>query len=247
LCFEQITIEETDMKKNIALLLCAGLSLTLFACGGNNSKSSSAANTTSVENNSKTSKGTASQSASSTGNNSSNKINGSNSTGSESSGTASNGSETGSTDTTGSTSENDISGVKVTDLMGKICKDTKAPANEIFELDKKSFELYSFIKWTNGIEAACSEGQISTDAHSLVLIRANGADTKAIAEDIAAKADPRKWICVGAEVGKVLYTDKYVLMVMTYKDAYEEIKSNFEKLVGVEVQTIDMKKSGNLE
>lgn len=235
------------MKKNIALLLCAGLSLTLFACGGNNSKSSSAANTTSVENNSKTSKGTASQSASSTGNNSSNKINGSNSTGSESSGTASNGSETGSTDTTGSTSENDISGVKVTYLMGKICKDTKAPANEIFELDKKSFELYSFIKWTNGIEAACSEGQISTDAHSLVLIRANGADTKAIAEDIAAKADPRKWICVGAEVGKVLYTDKYVLMVMTYKDAYEGIKSNFEKLVGVEVQTIDMKKSGNLE
>ena len=247
LCFEQITIEETDMKKNIALLLCAGLSLTLFACGGNNSKSSSAANTTSVENNSKTSKGTASQSASSTGNNSSNKINGSNSTGSESSGTASNGPETGSTDTTGSTSENDISGVKVTDLMGKICKDTKAPANEIFELDKKSFELYSFIKWTDGIEAACSEGQISTDAHSLVLIRANGADTKAIAEDIAAKADPRKWICVGAEVGKVLYTDKYVLMVMTYKDAYEGIKSNFEKLVGVEVQTIDMKKSGNLE
>ena len=39
------------MKKNLALLLCAGLSLTLFACGGNNSKSSSAANTTSVENN----------------------------------------------------------------------------------------------------------------------------------------------------------------------------------------------------
>ena len=44
-----------------------------------------------------------------------------------------------------------------------------------------------------------------------------------------------------------MYTDKYVLMVMTYKDAYEGIKSNFEKLVGVEVQTIDMKKSGNLE
>lgn len=229
------------MKKNLALLLCAGLSLILFACGGNNSKSSSAANTTSVENNSKTSKGTASQSASSTGNNSSNKINGSDSTGSESSGTASNGSET------GSASENDISGVKLTELLDKICKDTKVPMNEIFELNKENFEIYSFIKWTDGIEAACSEGQISTDAHSLVLIRANGADTKTMAEEIAAKADPRKWICVGAEVGKVLYTDKYVLMVMTYKDAYEGIKSNFEKLVGVEVQTIDMKKSGNLE
>ena len=229
------------MKKNLALLLCAGLSLILFACGGHNSNSSSAANTTSVENNSKTSKGTASQSASSTENNSSNKINSSDSTGSESSGTASNGSDT------GSTSENDISGVKLTELLDKICKDTKAPANEIFELDKKNFELYSFIKWTDGIEAACSEGQISTDAHSLVLIRGNGADTKTMAEDIAAKADPRKWICVRAEVGKVLYTDKYVLMVMTYKDAYEGIKSNFEKLVGSDVQIVDMKKSGSLE
>ena len=235
------------MKKKLAIILCTSLSLSLFACGGHNSNSSSAANTTSVENNSKTSKGTASQSASSTGNNSSNKINGSDNTGSESSGTASNGSETGSTDTAGSTSENDISGVKLTELLDKICKDTKAPANEIFELDKKNFELYSFIKWTDGIEAACSEGQISTDAHSLVLIRANGADTKTMALDIAAKADPRKWICVGAEVGKVLYTDKYVLMVMTYKDAYEGIKSNFEKLVGSDVQIVDMKKSGSLE
>ena len=206
LCFERITIEEADTKKNLALLLCAGLSLTLFACGGNNSKSSSATNTTSVENNSKTSKGTA-----------------------------------------GSTSENDISGVKLTELLDKICKDTKVPMNEIFELNKENFEIYSFTKWTDGIEAACSEGQISTDAHSLVLIRSNGADTKAIAEDIAAKADPRKWICVGAEVGKVLYTDKYVLMVMTYKDAYEGIKSNFEKLVGSDVQIVDMKKSGSLE
>ena len=235
------------MKKKLAIILCTSLSLSLFACGGHNSNSSSAANTTSVENNSKTSKGTASQSASSTGNNSSNKINGSDNTGSESSGTASNGSETGSTDTAGSTSENDISGAKLTELLDKICKDTKAPANEIFELDKKNFELYSFIKWTDGIEAACSEGQISTDAHSLVLIRANGADTKTMALDIAAKADPRKWICVGAEVGKVLYTDKYVLMVMTYKDAYEGIKSNFEKLVGSDVQIVDMKKSGSLE
>jgi len=129
----------------------------------------------------------------------------------------------------------------------KLTKSYVDNINEIFELDKKNFELYSFIKWTDGIEAACSEGQISTDAHSLVLIRANGADTKTMALDIAAKADPRKWICVGAEVGKVLYTDKYVLMVMTYKDAYEGIKSNFEKLVGSDVQIVDMKKSGSLE
>lgn len=239
------------MKKKLAIILCTSLSLSLFACGGNNSKSSSGvSSTTSVEQGSGKSgsiaSGTSSTSKSgSTGKTDNSTEKTSNSTGSTGANDAKKGSSAGDTDS--HSSENDISGVKVTDLMGKICKDTKAPANEIFELDKKSFELYSFIKWTDGIEAACSEGQISTDAHSLVLIRANGADTKAIAEDIAAKADPRKWICVGAEVGKVLYTDKYVLMVMTYKDAYEGIKSNFEKLVGSDVQIVDMKKSGSLE
>ena len=246
--FNLIPDKETNMKKKLAIILCTSLSLSLFACGGNNSKSSSGvSSTTSVEQGSGKSGSIASGTSSTSKSGSTGKTD--NSTEKTSSSTGANdakkGSSAGNTDS--NSSENDISGVKVTDLMEKICKDTKAPANEIFELDKKSFELYSFIKWTDGIEAACSEGQISTDAHSLVLIRANGADTKTMALDIAAKADPRKWICVGAEVGKVLYTDKYVLMVMTYKDAYEEIKSNFEKLVGVEVQTIDMKKSGNLE
>ena len=239
------------MKKKLVIILCTSLSLSLFACGGNNAKSSSGiSNTTSVEQSNSKSASEASNNSQTSESNSTGKTDNNmgkagSSTESKGSGDATNGSSAGNTDS--NSSENDISGVKVTDLMGKICKDTKAPANEIFELDKKSFELYSFIKWTDGIEAACSEGQISTDAHSLVLIRANGADTKTMALDIAAKADPRKWICVGAEVGKVLYTDKYVLMVMTYKDAYEGIKSNFEKLVGSDVQIVDMKKSGSLE
>ena len=138
--------------------------------------------------------------------------------------------------------------MRVTELLSKICEDTKAPANDVFDLNKESFEGYSFIKWIDGIEAACSEGQITTDAHSLVLIKTNGVDAKTMAEDIAKKADPRKWICVGAEVGKVLYTDKYVLMVMTYERAFDGIKANFEKLMGGdEVKVIDMEKSGKLE
>lgn len=63
---------------------------------------------------------------------------------------------------------------------------------------------------------------------------------------IITKADPRKWICVGAEISKVLYTNNYVLMVMTYKDAYEGIKENFEKIIGEEAKVVEMKNSGNL-
>ena len=35
-------------------------------------------------------------------------------------------------------------------------------------------------------------------------------------------------------------------MVMTYKDAYEGIKENFEKLIGEEAKVVEMKNSGNL-
>ena len=213
------------MKKKVAILLCAVMSVTLFACGSkNDSKSSTNMPSTS-----------ASQSKSITSNTGSSK-NGSN--------TSSKDNSKGSSSSIGT----DISGMKVNEILTKVCENTNAPANDVFDLNKESFEGYSFIKWVDGIEAACSEGQITTDAHSLVLIKANGADTKVMAEAIAKKADPRKWICVGAEVGKVLYTDKYVLMVMTYERAFDGIKTNFEKLMGGdEVKVIDMKKSGKLE
>ncbi|MGP1611483.1 MAG: hypothetical protein ACTTG8_00160 [Catonella sp.] len=144
--------------------------------------------------------------------------------------------------------ETDISNMKMTELLGKICEGTKVPANDVFDLDKDSFETYSFIKWSDGIKAVCSEGQISTDAHSLVLIKVNGADAKTMAEDIAKNADPRKWICVGAEKSGVLYTDKYVLLAMTYEKVFDGIKANFEKIMNKdEVKVIDMDKSGKLE
>lgn len=213
------------MKKKIALLMCAVMSVTLFACGGkNDSKSSANVPSASTSQSKSTASGTGSSD------------NGSTASGTDNSKGSS------------SASGTDISGMKVNEILSKVCEDTKAPANDVFDLNKESFEGYSFIKWVDGIEAACSEGQITTDAHSLVLIKTNGADAKAMAEDIAKKADPRKWICVGAEIGKVLYTDKYVLMVMTYERAFDGIKTNFEKLMGGdEVKVIDMEKSGKLE
>lgn len=225
------------MKKKIALLMCAVMSVTLFACGGNNNSKSSA-NVPSAG--TSQSKSTASSAGSSN--------NGSTSSGNNGAKDSSSSSGTDNSKGSSSASGTDISGMKVNEILSKICEDTKAPANDVFDLNKESFEGYSFIKWVDGIEAACSEGQITTDAHSLVLIKTNGADAKAMAEDIAKKADPRKWICVGAEVGKVLYTDKYVLMVMTYERAFDGIKTNFEKLMGGdEVKVIDMEKSGKLE
>lgn len=224
-------------KKSIAILMCGIMSVTLFACGGNNASKSStnAPSTSSSQSKSITSSADSSKSGSMT----------SSTGGSKSSSTTS------STDNSKSNSHasgTDVSNMKLTEMISEICKDTKVPTNDIIELNKENFEAYGFIKWTDGIEAACSEGMISTDAHSLVLIKANGSDTKAMAEEIAKKADPRKWICVGAETSKVLYTDKYVLLAMTYEKVFDGIKANFEKLMGNDaVKVMDIEKAGKLE
>ena len=114
------------MKKKVAILLCAVMSVTLFACGSkNDSKGSSNAPSTST-----------SQSKSTTSN----------------TGSSNNSSNTSSADNSkesSSTAGTDISNMKLTELLGKICENTKVPANDIFELDKDSFEGYSFIKGTD--------------------------------------------------------------------------------------------------
>ena len=135
---------------------------------------------------------------------------------------------------------------KLTEALGKISKGANIPAADIFALKKSNFKDYSFISWVDGIEAACSETSISSSPHSMVLIKCKNGNGKEIAQKIAAKADLNKWLCVQAETGKVIYNDKYVLMVMTFKDAYGKIKDNFTKLVGDNnLKILDIKGTSN--
>lgn len=210
------------MKKRIVFLMCLLVSANLFACSDkvdskSNIGTSDASKTSSIQTSS----------------------NAESSVGSSNSGNSQSNSSSGNSKTT---SEADISNKKLGEILDTLCKETKAPAYDLIDLDKKSFELYSFIPWVEGIEATVSEGLISTSAHSIVLIRVNGADSAKIAGDIAEKADLRKWICVSAEKGKVLYTDKYVLMIMTYKKTCDDIEANFKKLMsGDEVKSFEIK------
>lgn len=122
--------------------------------------------------------------------------------------------------------------VNLSEAVEGLSDGVDVPSYEIYELDETLFETYAFVPWVDGIEAVTSEGMISTNAHSVVLIRTNGADTEKMAKDIAENANMRKWICVGAEAGKVLYTDEYIVLIMTYEDLIDGITENFYKLVG---------------
>ncbi|HHV41763.1 MAG TPA: hypothetical protein GXX72_02800 [Clostridiaceae bacterium] len=122
--------------------------------------------------------------------------------------------------------------VSLTDIMNEICEGVDLPANDVFTLDQSNFEDYSFVPWDKSIEAVCSEGKITTSAHSLVLIRTQTENAELLAKNIAEKADTRKWVCVEAEVGKVFYAKAYVLMIMTYNDVLDDLQNNFLEFVG---------------
>ena len=59
------------------------------------------------------------------------------------------------------------------------------------------------------------EPMMGSQAFSLVMVRtAEGADTKAVAQEMKDNIDPRKWICVGADEMMVVTYSDVVMLVM---------------------------------
>ena len=54
----------------------------------------------------------------------------------------------------------------------------------------------------------------------------------AVAADIEANMDPRKWICVEAEATMVKTSGQYVLMVMSSQEIVDAISANFDTVFG---------------
>lgn len=142
--------------------------------------------------------------------------------------------------------ENKNADIGLEEMMNKITDGLDLPASDTIPIkkDKEEFEYYTFTKMKDGLDAIASESQISSQAHSLVLIKTNGNDSEEIAKDIAKNANIAKWVCVRADVGKVLYTDDYIFIIMTNKDAFDGLFSNFENLFGKDnVKTLDIESS----
>lgn len=100
-----------------------------------------------------------------------------------------------------------------------------------YRIGKNEIERYigtSDIKWK---EAIASEPQITSIAHSVVLIRmADDATTKDIEDAkklIMEKANPNKWICVGADTKIVESNGNLIILIMTFNDIAPTIQQNF--------------------
>ena len=83
-------------------------------------------------------------------------------------------------------------------------------------------------------DVAVYESMMGSQAFSLVMVRtAEGADPKAVAEEMKGGIDPRKWICVGAdEIMAAGYGDTVMLIMLdsqlglkaqSYVDAFQQV------------------------
>lgn len=103
--------------------------------------------------------------------------------------------------------------------------------NTIITADQ--YPYYLFIDYIDGSIAASASAMIGSIAHSVVLLKLpEGADVAAVAADIEANMDPRKWICVEAEATMVKTSGQYVLMVMSSQATVDAISANFDTVFG---------------
>ena len=97
----------------------------------------------------------------------------------------------------------------------------------------EQYPYYLFIDYIDGSIAASASAMIGSIAHSVVLLKLPAdADVAAVAADIEANLDPRKWICVEAEATLVKTSGQYVLMAMSSQDIVDAISANFDTVFG---------------
>jgi len=83
-------------------------------------------------------------------------------------------------------------------------------------LDSEMFEAFAFIPYEEGIEAVVSEPMISSIAHSVVLVKAKDAENaERIAAAMKENCDPRKWMCVEADIIEGVTNENLAMLLMT--------------------------------
>ena len=81
------------------------------------------------------------------------------------------------------------------------------------------------------VEGTVSEPMIGSIAHSVVVVRVKeGVDVAKTVEDIKAKVNPRKWVCVEAETVLVESKGDIIVLVMSNNDTATRMMENFKKI-----------------
>ena len=109
--------------------------------------------------------------------------------------------------------------------------DTMTLQDILTALTKDNFEYFAFTAMPDGVEAIAADALINAVPHSVVLMRAQDAETaKKLAADVEANLNPAKWVCVEAEKTAVLVHNCTVLLVMSWSNVTDALTANFNAL-----------------
>ena len=87
------------------------------------------------------------------------------------------------------------------------------------ELNSENFEYSAFVPYKASYLAVESMPMMGSQPHSVVIVKADSEEAaKALAAEMEANADPRKWICVSAKSVKSAVKGEYAMLVMTTVD-----------------------------
>lgn len=115
------------------------------------------------------------------------------------------------------------------------------PAYEPMALDAETFEFFSFVPYKDGYEGLAADALINATAHSVVLVRVPEEEAESVAEAMRQNADPRKWICVGAEKVAIDRCGGTILLVMSSGETANAILTNFKALYGAKPTEEELK------
>ena len=116
------------------------------------------------------------------------------------------------------------------DIVAELYSGVDVPPYETIPLDESNFEFYAFIPYNEGLSAAAADALVNITPHSLVVIHTDKGNGAELAEQVAANADPNKWLCVRADALRVASTNHYVVLVMSYQDTADAIIENFRNI-----------------
>ncbi len=119
--------------------------------------------------------------------------------------------------------------------MSGIDEDTIPSSLTEIPIDADMFEYYTFIPYEDGFEGLAYEPMIGSIPWSVVLVRVpEGTDAETVASSIKENADPRKWICVEADIVETYVNGDVVMLIMVnsenHSEAAEKMAENFKAL-----------------
>ncbi len=114
-------------------------------------------------------------------------------------------------------------------------------------LTNEDFEFFTFVPYEEGLEAVANEPMMSSIAHSIVLVKAPTTEkAEALAAAMKENCDPRKWMCVEADVVEGVTNGNIAMLLMTTTEGgmSETILNNFkaldaEKIASLKSEVLD--------